>query len=768
MKKLILLLTVAIISISRVSAQADTPITGVIKDAAGEPIIGAEIIWKGTGTGALTFVDGTFLLDRVDGRDTLLITYLGYESDTIDIRQAVLPLDITMLETTQQLNEVELTAQGPSTFNNRFTAIQTTKITGQELCRAACCNLSESFETNASVDVAYSDAATGAKQIKMLGLSGIYVQLLTENSPGVRGLAQNFGMEYIPGSWMESIQVSKGTASVINGYEATTGQINVEYLKPRTADPVSVNGMFNSMLGGEVNVEGAVDVTDKWSTGILAHYKGVHMEHDENGDGFKDMPTMNEVNVMNRWYYKGDNYTAQYMVRGLYDHRLGGTMSALRDITAGWNNPDGTWHGATRGYEIDMKAWRVEGLIKQGIIFDKEKGTSIGLILAGSYHSLDNQYGLYRLYRGGQGNLNFNGIFQTNFNDSHKLSAGISVNYDDYRETLDDQRSGILVNRSIAGRINQDVNRFNMNRWEVTPGIFAEYSYKYKEMLSVLVGLRADYSTMWHRVFVTPRFNVRYAPWKWMAIRGSVGLGYRSPNILTDYAAILSSSRTIYILEKQYQEQALNAGVSLSFFIPIAGRELQITGDYYYTDFLSSTTVDLDTDPHKVLISRQRGPAYSHNVQVEASMEILRNWHMTLAYRWSDVRQTLNGITREKPLTNRFKALITTSYTTPLKHWQFDFTAQFNGGGRMPDPDANHPLWDREYKWYPQLMAQVTRYFKHNWSVYVGAENMTNFRQKNPIISAGDPYSRDFDASMPWGPIDGWKVYAGFRWALTR
>lgn len=747
MKRILFLFLLAV-SISA-TAQSQGPITGTIKDAAGEPIIGGEVIWKGTGTGALTFVDGTFELERVEGVDTLLITYLGYKSDTIDIRRATLPLDITLYEITQQLNEVELTAQGPSTFNNRFTAIQTTKITGQELCRAACCNLSESFETNASVDVAYADAATGAKQIRMLGLSGIYVQLLTENSPGVRGLAQNFGMEYIPGSWMESIQVSKGTASVINGYEATTGQINIEFLKPQTADPVAVNGVFNSMLGGEANVEAAFDVTDKLSTALFGHYKGVHMEHDENGDGFKDLPTMNEANIMNRWYYKTDKYTAQYLIRGIYDGRRGGTMSRL--------------HGTNREYEIGMQAWRVEALVKQGIIFDKEKGTSIGLIASGSYHNIDNMYGSARHYRGGQGNFNFNGIFQTNFNDANKLSAGLSVNYDDYRESLSEQRVGMIE------RGGQNILLLNMDRWEVTPGIFAEYSYKYKEMLSVLVGMRADYSSMWKKFFFTPRLNVRFAPWKWVALRGSVGLGYRSPNALTDYAQLLPSSRTIVMAEELRQEQALNAGVSLSFFIPIAGRELQITGDYYYTDFLESAVVDLDTDPHKAIIYNQHGqPSYSHNVQVEASMEILKNWHMTLAYRWSRVRQTINGELREKPLTNRFKALITTSYTTPLKHWQFDFTAQFNGGGRMPDPDPSNPLWDREYSWYPQLMAQVTRYFKHNWSIYLGAENMTNFRQKDPIIAADRPYSRDFDASMPWGPIDGWKVYAGFRWALTR
>lgn len=741
MKKTLLILLAFINSLTIATAQEDNYIYGTVKDTKGEEIIGAELFWKGSTNGALSFMDGSFELDRKAGYDTLIVRYLGYMTDTIDIRMAELPLGIVLREEAVELQNVDVTVTGPATVTSRFTAIQTQKLTGAELCRAACCNLSESFETNASVDVAYSDAATGAKQIKMLGLSGIYVQLLTENAPGVRGLAQNFGMEYIPGAWMESIQVSKGTASVINGYEATTGQINIEYLKPKTADKFAVNAVFNQMVGGEINLSGAADINDKLSTGVLAHYKGMFLEHDANNDGFKDLPTMNEVNVMNRWYYKDDNYSSQYYVRGLYDHRDAGTMKQF--------------HGTERAYEIGMKAWRVEGLVKQGYVFDKEKGTSIGLILSGSYHNIHNDYGYFRNYTGGQGNLNFNGIFQTNFNDENKLSAGLSVNYDDYKELLTDSRIDLLKD-----------GKLNMNRWEVTPGIFAEYSYKYKEMLSILVGIRGDYSSR-YGFFATPRFNIRYAPAKWVALRGSVGLGYRSPNLLTDYAFVLPSSREIIVKDDLKQERAMNAGVSLSFFIPISNRELQITGDYYYTHFMECAVVDMDTDPHQVIFSNlDGGRAFSHNLQVEASMEILKGWTMTLAYRWSDVKTTINGQLREKPLTSRFKGLITTSYTTPRKHWQFDFTAQFNGGGRMPDP-GEAKLWESEYNWYPQLMAQVTRYFRI-WSIYLGAENMTNFRLKNPIIAADQPYSQSFDASMPWGPIDGWKVYIGFRLALER
>ena len=749
-------------------------LSGSVIDDKGEPVIGAEIFWLNTTIGAVTDIDGNFTIPMTVDSHHLVFSYLSYKADTIDITKATMPLVVQMSEDTKELQEVTVAARGASTIASRVSALQTTKITGAELCKAACCNLSESFETNASVDVAYADAATGAKTIKLLGLSGTYVQLLTENTPGVRGLAQNFGMEYIPGAWMESIQVSKGTSSVINGYEATTGQINVEYLKPQTQDPIALNGMVSTSLRAELNATGGWDINEKWSTGVLAHYKNASMEHDTNGDGFMDLPKGQQANLLNRWYMKDGNYTGQYLVRGLYDERNGGqTQKYIRE-----NN-------ITDPYSIGIRTWRLDAFMKQGYVFDEAKGTSIGIITSGSYHNQQNVYG-HRVYDGAQGNFYLNAMFQTYFDetDKHKITAGLSLNYDNYYEVMTSDKEEFKIPTMESAK-----KTLNMTRQEWTPGVFAEYSLKVDEKLSLLAGVRGDYSSQ-YGFFVTPRFNVRYSPWEWWNLRGSVGMGYRSPNLLSDHASVLPSSRQIIIEHnsKLNQERAVNAGASTTFYIPIAGRELQITADYYYTHFLECMVVDMDSDPHAVIFSNltaetsetnKKPRSYAGNFQVEASMEILKGWTMTLAYRMSDVKTTINGELREKPLTNRFKALITTSYMTPLKHWQFDVTAQFNGGGRMPDnfykgDKSLRPSWtiDRgngqyDFPWHAQLMAQVTRYFR-TWSIYVGGENITNFTQDTPIIGASQPYSPNFDASMAWGPIHGWKVYAGFRWALNR
>lgn len=645
---------------------------------------------------------------------------------------------------------------------SRTEAFDTERINGEELCRAACCNLSEAFETNASVDVAYADAATGAKQIRLLGLSGTYVQLIQENTPAIRGLAQNFGLEYIPGPWMQSIQVSKGTSSVINGYEATSGQINVELLKPQLQNPLSINLMFNSELMAEANLMGGWQIPlkehehhhaegehchhESLYTGILAHYGGSYMAMDGNHDSFADMPKVQNANLANRWFYKHGNYTFQAFVRGLYDRRRGGQIAHGSDTIA---NP----------YHINLNTWRVDGYIKNGYVYDEESGSSIAIIASASHHALNNTYGV-REWNASQTNAYLNAMWQGNFegtgevDNDHRLTAGLSVNFDRYLESL-------TINPTPL----------NLNRYEVVPGIFAEYNLKYDEKLSLVAGVRADYSTR-YGFFFTPRMNIRYAPFEWWTLRGSIGLGYRSPNAVADNAFILPSSRVLHLdADKIGQERALNAGLSTTFDIPLGSKNLQLSLEYYYTHFMNSLIVDMDRDKHAVYMYNQTdvpgAKSFAHCAQIEASIEVLRGWTWTAAFRYTDVEQTtFNSANnryelRPKVLSNRFKGIISTSYQTPLKKWQFDVTAQFNGVGRMPDG------FEQPFTWYPQLMAQVTKYFR-TCSLYAGAENMTNFRQDPSIVDSFHPYGPDFDASMVVGPTTGWKVYVGFRYDLLK
>ncbi|MBO4250134.1 MAG: TonB-dependent receptor [Paludibacteraceae bacterium] len=787
-------------------------ISGVVLDEHGEPLVGANVYWAGTGVGVATDFQGNFTImppkspmtnHQAPISNLLVFSFVGCHNDTITVLNRE-PLTIVLVDETI-LDEVTITERKMGVIKSRTSAFDTQTIGTEELCRAACCNLSEAFETNASVDVAYADAATGAKQIRLLGLSGTYVQLLQENTPAVRGLAQNFGLEYIPGPWMSSVQVSKGTSSVINGYEAVSGQINVELLKPQTQSPFSFNLMFNSELMAEANIMGGWQIPLKEEehthhhhigeedehehchheslyTGVMAHYTGSYRTMDENHDGFADMPLVQNANLANRWFYKHGDYTLIAFVRGLYDRRRGGQnvthhQSPMTNVQSPMTNVQSP---ITNPYLINLNTWRVEGFIKNGYVYDDESGSSVALITSASYHNLDNSYGL-RNWQANQLNVYVNGLWQRNWegggliDNDHRLSAGVSVNFDKYNETL---------NLPIANDQSPMTNHqspMTMSRYEVTPGLFAEYDYTYSDMLSLVAGVRADYSTH-HGFFVTPRANVRYSPFNWWTLRASAGMGYRSPNAIADNAFILPSSRILMLLDTINQERAVNTGVSTTFdFSQLSTLNFQLSFEYYYTHFLNALIVDMDRDPHAVYFYNQcdmpNGKSFAHCAQVEASIEVLRGWTWTAAFRWTDVRQTTFNADnnqfelRRKALTNRFKGVITTSYQTPLKKWQFDLTAQFNGISRMPDGFTAYGDFLGGYgtpkpiTWYPQLMAQITKYFR-SCSLYLGAENMTNFRQDSPIIGADEPFGADFDASMVCGPTSGWKIYLGFRYDL--
>ena len=766
---------------------AHAHVWGVVLDDKGFPLVGANVYWAGTTIGVATDLDGQFKLEPIKETNRLVTSFMGFHNDTTEVvRHAELTI---VLVSDLELEEVNIVERKMAVLRSRVSALQTETITGEALCMAACCNLSESFETSASVDVAYSDAATGAKQIRLLGLSGTYVQMLTENTPNIRGLAQAFGMEYIPGPWMEAIQVSKGTSSVVNGYEAIAGQINVEYLKPQTQDPISLNAMISTETHAEVNATGGWDINDVVSTGILFHAQNMSLELDHNHDGFLDMPKNTNINLLNRWYVKTDDYTGQFLVRGLYDRRQGGQTKDALSLSDFASTP----------YHIDLNTWRVDGFMKNGFVFNHYLGSSIGIIASASYHNQQNTYG-FRQWNAAQTNAYLNAIFQTSFDDSaadpwddhqHKLSAGLSVNYDKYDESL--------------LPITLSPNSLIVPQMELTPGVFAEYTYTYKDKLTLLAGIREDYSTR-YGFFTTPRMNLRYAPFDWWTLRGSIGLGYRTPNAIADNAAYLASNRIYYFGNGQLaigdgqlaQERSMNTGLSTVFYIPMGKRELQLSGEYYYTKFLDGVIADMDRNLQGITLYNMHdvddAQYFSHNWQVEATMEILRGWTMTAAFRYTDVKQTtFNTVAneyqlRDKPLQNKFKGIITTSYQTPLKTWQFDLTAQFNGEGRMPDgfaiPEGSKQYFTDEngqvhHKWYPQLLGQITKFFR-TWSIYLGAENMTNFTQDNPIVGERleakgekhggfvNPHSANYDASMIWAPIHGWKLYLGFRWSLER
>lgn len=701
-------------------------VKGTVKDNLGEPVAGANLFWMGTTQGATTSADGSFSLAKPAGKHMLVVSFIGFENDTIHVNGRDETLDIVLREGVE-LSEVNVVSRKLGTMKLRGSVMNEDMISSAELTRAACCNLGESFVTNPSVDVTYSDAATGAKQIKLLGLSGTYVQMMTENIPNFRGVAAPYGLGYVPGPWMQSIQVSKGSASVKNGYEAITGQINVEFKKPQLpeADWLSVNLFGSTTNRYEANADATVKLSKRWSTSLLAHYENETKAHDSNDDGFADIPQVKQYNVWNRWAYMGDRYVFQAGIKALSEDRNSGQVS----------------HGGSHSadpYKISIGTDRYEAFTKNAYIFDKEKNTNLALILSGSLHKQDAVYGR-KLYDVDQHNAYASLLFETELGKRHSLSAGLSFNYDSYNQRY---------------RLTNDAEQPLTRRFvkEAVPGAYVQYTYNLDDKLILMGGIRGDRSSE-YGYFVTPRFHVKYNPNEYAHFRLSAGKGYRTNHVLAENNYLLASSRRIDIARNLDQDEAWNYGASASFYVPLFGKTLNLNAEYYYTDFLKQVVVDMDTDPHAVLFYNLGGRSYSQVFQVEATYPFFPGFTLTAAYRWTDAKTTYDGQLREKPLTGKYKGLLTASYQTPLGLWQFDATLQLNGGGRMPTPYEQGDgawSWEHRYNGFEQLSAQVTRYFR-NWSVYVGGENLTNFKQKNPIIDASDPWGSNFDATMVGG-----------------
>lgn len=731
---LILSITAMLVSISVLGQKIQGHVYELDELQQKVPLPGANVFWAGTTEGTATDAKGYFELNHHSQHiHELVISYIGYLNDTVEVGHSNDKLDIVMAENTT-LAEVEVADRAPGAHVSRTDPILTQQITLGELRKAACCNLSESFETNASVDVNYSDAITGAKQIKLLGLAGKYSQIQTENIPNLRGLSSSYGLSYIPGSWMESIQVSKGTSSVKNGYESITGQINVEYKKPTNGEKLFLNFYANQAGRLEGNINSSIRVNDRWSTALFGHVSNQSTLIDHNGDGFIDDPVFTQVNLFNRWALHNDFMEGQFGVKYLMEERKGGQKEYFTNS-----------EGPEAFYGTEIKTDRLEAFSKTGFFINSRPSTSIGWINSYIYHDMNSFFG-NTIYDATEHNFYTNLMFQTYlFNTGHTITAGVSYMYDHYDEMLNDTV---------------------MKRMESVPGIFGEYSYNIHEKLTLMLGVRGDYHNV-DGFFVTPRLHVRYAFSEHSILRASAGKGYRSADVIAENLSLLASSRQFVFKEQLKMENAWNYGLSYTQYVDILGREMSVTLEGYRTDFINQVIVDKEHTSEHIMVYNLDGNSYANTLQVEAKYELIPRLDLTLAFRYNDVQMTIGDSLMREPLVNRYKGLVTLSYATRMKKWQFDFTAQFNGDSRIPNTSYNPTEYQMpgQSPSYTILNAQITKYFKR-WDIYLGGENLTNFKQQNPIIAWDDPYGPYFDASNVWGPIAGIKVYAGVRYTM--
>jgi outer membrane receptor for ferrienterochelin and colicins len=749
------------------------------------PLPGASVVWKGTRLGTMTDLHGFFKLPAMEYGDTLQISMIGFTTVglvysgqkyvEIPLDEGVI-IDAAVIETRQATTSISL-----------LDPLNVQQLNRKELAKAACCNLSEAFETNASVDASFTDAVTGTRQIRMLGLDGKYTQILVDNLPGPRGLNVVQGLAFIPGPWIDAIAISKGTGSVINGYESITGQINVAMRNPKNAEPLHIN-VYGSGDGRiEWNHVSRHQVDRRWSTAILTHAELGITLNDRNDDSFLDTPLKRDIVLRNEWAYRGDRgIRGEYSVsavklnhmagmKGAFENNSAAPFDLLSDLLV---NQDSTapWTAATRINRFEASA-------KTGFVFPGADWKSIGTQFFASTHEQEHQFG-NRNYLGKEnffrGNLLFSSIIGST---DHKFTTGLSFLYDDFEE----------VGTWGADSGDWSAEADTMARTEMVPGAFIEYTWTAGPRLVVVAGLRGDYHNMFG-AYASPRLHMRYSLAEETSIKLVAGRGFRTANVFMGQLGTWASNRSWNILGDLQPEVATNVGLNLVSKFRLNSRDASISLDGYFTDFENRVIIDFYNSPNSAQIYNSADPDSDYNrksqsttVQVEFDYSAHRRLDIRAAYRWVNAKTDYDDdeydYMARDPFVAEHRAFTQWSYASkPGKEGQqtrVDATVQWVGSQRLPTPSTSQVSSDLEYADHPefspdftQLNLQVTQTFKGNFELYAGVENLLDVKQDNPIVGARtgsgitDNFESSFDASLVYGPIFGRMTYAGLRWTL--
>ena len=712
------------------------------------PLIGVSIYWKDTSIGTLSDIDGKFKISKTNLTNELIFKFLGFNDKLINVENQNF-LNIIMTENENTLDEVIVNKKKKTLQKSYFKTQNITNVSSDELLKAACCNISESFETNPSIDVNYSNAITGVKQVKMLGLESPYLLITEENIPMIRGASQVYGLSFIPGTWVESMQITKGSGSVVNGFESISGQINVELKKPYSDTPFFINVYSNTMGRNEINLHANKIINDKLSTGFYLHGNKNSNVNDKNNDGFLDNPKSEAFNFFNRWQYiNPQKGTVSFLgIRYMKDEKIIGENTTKFDLNDKVREP---WIG-----EINTN--RLDSNFKYGYVNPSIPYQSLGFQMAYSNHDQKSFFGLRKYdinQRSFYSSIIYNSIIGNTLN---KIKLGLNYSYDDFDETVNTQSSLIEKFADVF-----------YNRIDKSIGGFFEYSYDSMDSVSLIAGVRYDLHNNLGNFF-TPRIHLRYQPFEKSVFRLSLGTGRKSSNIFSENQNVFATGREIKILNNSGKfyglepEKAFNYGISFRQGFFINNREADITFDYYVTDFDNQVVVDWETQGEFSFYNLD-GKSFAKSLQVDFEYEINDNILLKSTYKNFNVKKQYKSGFYQNPLTpkNRFFTNIEAS-TNESKNgskWKFDLTYNWIGKQRLPshseldDFNGNSPS-------YSLINSQITKVYSDKFEIYVGGENIGAYSQSNPIL--GNPFGTDFDTSLIYAPIHKALFYVGLR-----
>ena len=643
-------------------------------------------------------------------------------------------------ERRDSLDAAVLSGRRHGNYLSKLKPMKVEVISSDGLQKMACCNVAEGFENSASVTVGYSDAVTGARQIRLLGLSGVYTQMLDESRPVMRGIAAPFGLTYMPGQWLESIQIAKGAASVTSGVESVTGQINLEHRKTTDEKPLflSLTGMSDSRVSGDV--VSSLQFGDRLSTVLLGHADANFHPFDMNEDGFMDDPMVRQLNLANRWFWYDPRFQVRFGVNAVMDDRTGGQPGYDRNS-----------YSAGRPWGSDISNRLLGAYLKIGVPLREDQSSSVALVADYTSQGMSAWFG-DASYLARQRSAYLNLVWRNRVDEHNDFTIGASGLFDNLDEDLDRGPAAFAGTAPLSDLALY--GEYTLHLHETFTAVAGAGLHSYGGHSSGPAGNR--------ELRFVPRATLKYQPFEALVLRFNGGRGLRAAMPLTDNIGVFSTGKTWtgdyggHILE-----DAWTWGGSATFYLPFGADpdNAYLSFDYFHTAFGQQLIVDYELYLNCIDFYASAGaPSYTDTFQADLFLEPFRRFTVNLTARYTDARVTLPGRGLvERPMTSRFKGVLNLQYKTNLSRWIFDFTAALNGSCRAYDfmdmPGGRTPV-------YPMLYAQVTRRFK-GVDVYIGAENLTGFRQKSVILGA--PGTADFDASAVWGPLMGFRADAGLR-----
>ncbi|MFZ4560130.1 MAG: TonB-dependent receptor [Saprospiraceae bacterium] len=721
-------------------------IRGTVHNDKGEPLIGANVYWLESQKGVYSGNEGAFEIPFRKGQEKRLVaSYVGHTSDTIapasqDFVQFRLP-------ESQTLGEVLVQGYREGVLISGLNAIKTEQITQTELKKAACCDLAGCFETQASVQPQTTNVLTNSKELRILGLSGVYNQVLVDGFPMVQGLSYTYGISGIPGALVDNIYVAKGANSVLQGFESISGQINVETLDPEHDKRLRLNLYMNRFKETHLNANYTIK-RKKWGSLAAVHVVQPAGRFDRDGDAFLDLPRLSRYMLFNKWTYGKESnwgWNSTIGLRYLREHRLGGQLpfNARTD------------QGSSEVYGQLVRFDQPEFWAKTGYRFNDQH--NLVVYVSGFQHAQNSFFGSAH-YVARQQNFYVNAQYEWSYGD-HTLKTGASTRYLDLEEDI--RFTAPLPVRSFAG---------NYRKTERIPGWFAENTLRLlKGNLTWIAGIRLDHHDRFGAK-ATPRMLVKYDLGPRTVLRANIGTGWRTANILSEHVGILSSSRDLVFEEELLPEKALNMGINLTrnFESPRAGLSGYFSADFYRTGFKNQIFPDYDSHPTRAIIRNFTGSSQSTGFQADLSLTIRGRLQVKTGYNFLDVYRSTETGRQTLPFNPKHKLLATLGYGFWKDKLRFDANAHWYGKQRLPETSQNPLAFQRPSFSAPFSVFNLqATYNLSAFSIYAGCENLFDFRQKRPILGWQDPFGPFFDTSFVWGPTRGRELYLGFRWDLN-